>query len=351
MSDALPDAAKATIGGLVVGLLFGFMAQRSRFCLRSATLEFWHGSPGEKTAIWLLAFSTALLGTQYLLADGLLPADETRQLSNAGTLSGAIIGGLMFGCGMILARGCASRLLVLSATGNMRALITGLLLTVVAQASLTGALSPLREHLSSLWVIPAETRNMMLHLPNGIGLWMGAALLAAAAWLGVRHRISWLSWLGAIAVGSAVVLGWYFTAQLAANAWEPVGIESVSFTGPSANTLMSLITQPEPDLAFGTGLVPGVFLGSFLSAVLFREFKVQAFDHSTGMAKYLVGAGMMGFGGMLAGGCAVGAGVTGGALLSLTSWVALFSMWLSAGITDHVIAGRSTAGGMAEGRG
>jgi uncharacterized membrane protein YedE/YeeE len=45
----------------------------------------------------------------------------------------------------------------------------------------------------------------------------------------------------------------------------------------------------------------------------------------------------MGFGGMLAGGCAVGAGVTGGAVMALTAWVALFFMWLSAGITDRVL--------------
>ncbi len=45
----------------------------------------------------------------------------------------------------------------------------------------------------------------------------------------------------------------------------------------------------------------------------------------------------MGFGGMLAGGCAVGAGVTGGVMLAITAWVALFCMWLSAGITDWLV--------------
>ena len=45
----------------------------------------------------------------------------------------------------------------------------------------------------------------------------------------------------------------------------------------------------------------------------------------------------MGFGGMLAGGCAVGAGVTGGALLALTAWTALTAMWLAAGIADFLI--------------
>ena len=41
------------VGGLVIGLLFGFLAQRSRFCLRAAVLEFWGRSFGEKLSVWL----------------------------------------------------------------------------------------------------------------------------------------------------------------------------------------------------------------------------------------------------------------------------------------------------------
>jgi hypothetical protein len=44
----------------------------------------------------------------------------------------------MFGMGMILARGCSSRLLVLAAQGNLRALLSGLVFAVTAQSALTG---------------------------------------------------------------------------------------------------------------------------------------------------------------------------------------------------------------------
>jgi hypothetical protein len=40
---------------------------------------------------------------------------------------------------------------------------------------------------------------------------------------------------------------------------------------------------------------------------------------------------------MLAGGCAVGAGMTGGAIFALTSWLALAGMWVGAGITDRLV--------------
>jgi len=42
----------------------------------------------------------------------------------------------------------------------------------------------------------------------------------------------------------------------------------------------------------------------------------------------------MGFGGMLAGGCAVGAGISGAAVSTVTVWVTLSTMWAGAALTD-----------------
>jgi uncharacterized membrane protein YedE/YeeE len=61
------------------------------------------------------------------------------------------------------------------------------------------------------------------------------------------------------------------------------------------------------------------------------------------MRRYIAGAILMGFGAMLAGGCAVGAGVTGGAVFALTAWLTLASMWAGAGITDWALDRTSAA--------
>ena len=90
-------------------------------------------------------------------------------------------------------------------------------------------------------------------------------------------------------------------------------------------------------LNFGIGLVLGVFTGALAAALVSGEFAVQGFDDRLRMPRYLIGAGLMGFGGMLAGGCAVGAGVTGGSVFALTAWVALLAMWLSAGVTGWLL--------------
>ena len=106
-------------GGLLIGSIFGAFAQQSKFCLRAAAIEFAGGAIGQKTAVWLLVFTAAVFGTQLLDYSGSITASEARQIASPQSLSGALVGGLIFGTGMVLARGCSSRLLVLSATGNL----------------------------------------------------------------------------------------------------------------------------------------------------------------------------------------------------------------------------------------
>lgn len=330
-------AQASALIGLAVGLAFGIFAQQSRFCLRAACVEFWRGQTGKKSAVWLLAFGAALLGTQYFVSSGAIDTGQVRQLNNAGSMSGAIIGGLMFGSGMVLAGGCASRLLILAATGNMRTMVAGLVVTIVAQASLRGGLSPLREEISSWWVVDGNSRGFSYWLPAYGGIILGAALLVLAVWFARKHKLS--KWLGVAAVitGFTVALGWLLTSWQASNSFDIVSVKSISFTGSSADTLMGMINEPNIPFSFDVGLVPGVFVGSLLAALVTREFKWQKFTQDSGFTRFFVGAALMGFGGMLAGGCAVGAGVTGGSMLVITAWVALLCMWLGAGITDWLV--------------
>jgi len=343
--NGIGDAEKAAIGGLLVGLLFGACAERSRFCLRSACLEFWQGRLGPSVGIWLFTFGTALALVQLLILTGELRTAGVRQLDALGTLSGAVIGGLLFGAGMVLARGCASRLLVLSATGNIRALLAGLVVTLVAQASLTGVLAPLRESLSGLWLVAPAVRDLGAWLPTGTGMAAGLAILALAVVVAWRQRIGPATALFAAGVGAAVALGWWFTARLAAVAFDPVAVTSVTFTGPSADTLMALMATSDVIPSFGLGMVPGVFAGSLAASLLGGSFEIKSFDAASGTVRYLAGAALMGFGGMLAGGCAVGAGITGGSMLSLTAWVALLAMWVGGGLADRMLALAGRTGG------
>jgi uncharacterized membrane protein YedE/YeeE len=344
--DRFGDGAVLMMAGALVGVVFGLAAQHSRFCLRSATVEVAEGHLGSALAIWLIAFSSAVFCVQGAIAAGLLDVSEARQLAATGSISGAIIGGLMFGVGMILARGCASRLLVLSATGNLRALMAGLILTLVAQASLRGALAPTREGLAGLWVIEGgESRSMLAQfgLTSPIMAIAAGVVLIIALLLGMKSSLKVTRMIAAIFVGGAVGLGWVLTYAISLTSFEVVPISSVTFTGPSTDTLMGLVNTTELPLGFGIGLVPGVFLGAGLMALATRELKIERFGPDTPMERYLIGAFLMGFGSMLAGGCAVGAGMSGGAIFAITAWVAVFCMWLGAMITHRLMQPKAAA--------
>ena len=262
-----------------------------------------------------------------------------------GSWSGAIIGGLIFGAGMVLARGCSGRLLVLAATGNLRSVVSGLIFAVVAQMSLAGHLAPLRDYLAGLW-ITSGGRNLdllaALGLPDWSGLALGVGCAVFALGLSLQNRIGAARLIFASGVGFAVALGWGLTSTLAQVAFDPVQIESVTFTGPSARMLMFFLDRASV-LEFDVGLVAGVFGGAMGAAALAGEMRIQAFDGAVTMRKAMIGAALMGFGGMLAGGCAIGAGVTGGSIFAGTAWLALFSMWVGAVLTDLLVDQRSVA--------
>lgn len=334
------DSTVLALGGLVIGGLFGFFAQRSKFCLRAAVIEFWHRKFGEKLSVWLLAFSAAVVAVQLLILTHGLDVSTARQLASRGSLSGALMGGLLFGVGMILTRGCASRLLVLSANGNLRALLSGLIFAVTAQASLSGALAPLRNTISAWWTVEGGASRDLLAL-TGVGPWGGLIFglfwLVAALYFSIRSGWGLWKWVGGIGTGLAVAAGWAFTYGISANSFEAVQVQGLTFSGPSAEWLMRVLAAPAPAIGFDFGLLPGVFLGSFLGAWIGKDLKLEGFTDGYGMRRYIAGAVLMGFGSMLAGGCAVGAGMTGGAIFALTAWLTLVGMWVGAGVTDRLI--------------
>ena len=85
----------------------------------------------------------------------------------------------------------------------------------------------------------------------------------------------------------------------------------------------------------------GVFVGGWAAAALALP-RVAASERLSvarhAAERYLAGAVLMGFGAMLAGGCAVGAGVSGGAVASTTALLAVFAMWIGAMATVRIQA-------------
>ena len=172
---------------------------------------------------------------------------------------------------------------------------------------------------------------------HGGAMLFGAVWLAAAVYWTRRQRVPVWGWAGAIGVGLTIAAAWWATYAIGQASLDPHPIQALSFTGPSSEVLTRVLFVTAKPPTFDLGLVPGVFLGSFIAAALFGELKLEGFGGGASMRRYMVGAVAMGFGGMLAGGCAVGAGLSGAAVFTITSWVTLCSMWAAAALTDRLL--------------
>ena len=335
--ETFGDHAVLATGGALIGLIFGFFAQRSKFCARAAVIECCDGSGGSRLGVWLIGFAVAILAVQGLVWADFLKPEASRHLGAPGSISGAVVGGLMFGMGMIMTRGCASRLLILSANGNLRALLSGLVFAVTVQASISGLLAPARQWFTGLWMVEGGPERNLLHFTGAwMGLAVGLALGAIGLWrlrADTQDNSQTWNWAG-VFVGVSIALGWGFTQLVASVSFEPVPVQSLSFSSPSAEWLMrTLSTATAPSFGFDAGLLPGVFAGSLIAGVLFGDFKFEGFQTENKLGHYLTGAILMGFGAVMAGGCTVGSGITGGAIFSNTAWLTLVSIIAGAGLT------------------
>ncbi len=212
---------------------------------------------------------------------------------------------------------------------------------VTAQATLAGSLAPLREAVAAWWTVEGgATRHVLEQLGGGAldGLVLGGVWLVVAVIFSLRSGNHPWMWVGGIGTGVAVALAWWFSHAVANASFDPVQIQGLTFSGPSAEWLMRVLASPTRPFGFDAGMLPGVFVGSAMGAWVGREFRIDGFRDGYSMARYIAGAMLMGFGSMLAGGCAVGAGMTGGAIFALTAWLALAGMWIGGGLASRWLA-------------
>ncbi|MVO15822.1 YeeE/YedE family protein [Parasedimentitalea huanghaiensis] len=317
---------------LGLGLLFGALAQLTRFCFRRSLV----GQDRRQAAgVWALALAVAVIGTQAAVAREWISFDSHRLLASDLPVLAIVLGGLMFGAGMILTRGCVSRLMVLSGSGNLRAALVILVFAVVAHATLKGVLAPVRVALGSV-TLDLGTTTSLAALPGGALIWSGVLAIAALG-LALRSGNRPLALIGAAVIGLLVPVGWIGTGFVLFDEFDPIAMESLSFTSPTAETLFFGIASSAIPAGFGTGLVGGVLLGALAAALLSGSFQWQSFESPRQTARYLSGAALMGLGGVLAGGCTVGAGLAGIPTLSVAAGLALVSIAVGGVATNLLI--------------
>lgn len=324
--------------GLLLGAIFGIAAQISKFCLRRAVAGD-EGERGSAAAVWITGLAAAILGFEIADAAGFVSLQDHRFALPYVPAAAIVLGGLAFGAGMVLSRGCVSRLTVLSATGNLRAVFVLAAFAIAAHATLKGVLAPVRTTIGALNInMPVGSLS---EIPFALpALATAAALLAIFLIRQSNARASHIA-LGAL-IGLVTVAGWVATSTLLFDEFDPLPVQSAAFTLPWSESLFWVIASSAIPAAFGVGFIGGVLGGSFLSAATRGELRLQSFTSPGETLRYLAGGALMGVGGVLAGGCTVGAGLSGSATGSLAALFALASIVVGAAAASRVT--RSTQG-------
>jgi uncharacterized membrane protein YedE/YeeE len=234
----------------------------------------------------------------------------------------------------------------LGATGNLRAVTALLIFAVVAHATLKGVLSPLRTATGDIGPT-LDAVSLSDSFGNILPFAFISAITAAIIW---RSGSSLLSLLGGAAIGGLVVAGWVGTGFILYDDFDPIAFESLAFTSPWTDSIFWTLASTSVSAKFGVGLVGGVIAGAFLSAAAAGRLSWQSFEGPAHFGRFAAGASLMGFGSVLAGGCTIGAGLSGIPSLSIVPITALLAIGLGAVITHRLVdATPSTYGSDAQG--
>ncbi|MBA97665.1 YeeE/YedE thiosulfate transporter family protein [Sulfitobacter sp.] len=316
--NVTPQQASVLLA-VLVGLLFGVFGQITRFCFRRSLV----GEDRVSAAgVWLTALAFAVAGTQASIAAGWITFDDHRFMSAELPYLAIAVGGLMFGAGMILTRGCVSRLTVLAGTGNLRALLVLVVFAVVAHATIKGVFAPFRVALGAV-TADLGSAISLANWPGGSWFWTAVIVLAALGYAARSGNRAGMLVMAAV-IGLLVPLAWVGTGFILFDEFDPIAMESLSFTAPSSDALFWVIANSAIPAGFGVGLLGGVLAGAALASLTFGGFAWQSFETPAQTGRYLTGAALMGVGGVLAGGCTLGAGLSGVPTLSVAAIYAIF---------------------------
>ena len=349
------QAQLAVLGGLMIGVVFGGVAQATGFCSSGAVLDVVQSRDGRRLRAWLLAMAVAILSTQLLLAFDAVDVRKSMYLRPSLNVAGVVLGGLLFGVGLILAQGCAARNLVRLGGGNLRGLVVVLVFSVAAYATMRGVLGPGRvalEDLTRVEIRPAgvpETLAGVLGLDPGLTRWivaLGAAGgLAMLCFASAGFRSSPRNLIAGLAMGLLVTAGWYVIGALAQDDFNPTPPASLTFVAPLGDSLQYVMLFTGMKANFGIALIGGVILGAFLTAMARRRFEIEGFGNQRDFLRQLAGAALMGVGGVLAMGCTIGQGLTGLSTLSIGSVLASLSIGAGAFLAARLAAPQRHAEG------
>jgi uncharacterized membrane protein YedE/YeeE len=348
--DVHAIATRVLWAAFALSMAFGAISQRTHFCTMGAVADIVNMGDWTRMRMWVLAMAVAMLGFNLMVALGWLDAGDSIYASPRLRWLSALVGGLLFGFGMVLGSGCGSRTLVRVGGGSLKSLVVFVLMGLAAFATLKGITAVAR-----VSTVDAVAVNVPAgqDLPSLLSAATGLTKEALALALGSALASVMLLWvlmrpqgrsadvlLAGLGIGAVVAGVWWVSGRLGHVAEDPNTLqeafvatnsqrmESLTFVAPLAYTLDWLMFYSDRSKVLTIGIVStfGVVAGSALYALATRAFHWEGFRSAEDTANHLVGALLMGVGGVTALGCTIGQGLSGLSTLAIGSFIALASI-------------------------
>jgi uncharacterized protein len=353
----MTEADVAAIQSLVawasfaIAAVIGFTMSRSNFCTMGAVADIVNMQDWTRMRLWLAAIGFAVLGTQALAWAGLVDPGASFYTSSRVSWLSYIVGGALFGFGMVLASGCGSKTLLRVGGGNLKSLVVLVTMGLFAYMTLRGVFAVARtasvdlvyfelpggQDLPRLLAAGDEALRRTLHLVLGAAV--GLALLAFA--LASREfRAHRGNFFAAAIIGLGIAAIWYVSGQIGFVEEDPRTLEprylatnsgrmeALSFVAPVAFTLDLLMFWSDQSkvVTIGIAAVLGMIVGASTDALLTRRFRWEGFRNAEDTANHMLGGALMGIGGVTALGCTIGQGLSGLSTLAVGSMIAFLAI-------------------------
>ncbi|SFC37897.1 hypothetical protein SAMN05216344_115106 [Polaromonas sp. OV174] len=333
--------------GFILSMIFGAITQRTHFCTMGAVSDIVNMGDWTRMRMWGMAIGVAMIGFFGMAAAGLIDPSKTLYASSRFIWLSALVGGAMFGFGMVLASGCGSKTLVRIGGGSLKSLVVFAVMGIAAFATLKGITAVVRVATVDKVAIDFTTNAT---LPNWLAGALGIAPATAGLGLALLIGLGLIVWalcgqdfrridnlLAGLGVGAVVAAMWWVSGRMGYVLEHPETLqeafvatnsgrsEALSFVSPVAYTLdwLMFFSDKSKVLTLGIVSVFGVVAGSAVYSLCSRSFRWEGFRDAQDTANHLIGAALMGVGGVCAMGCTVGQGLSGISTLSVTSFVAL----------------------------
>jgi uncharacterized membrane protein YedE/YeeE len=351
MNDLTPEqisslGSQALLITLFITTILGIIMQKTSFCTLGAVSDGILMEDWSRMRQWCLAIGIAILGVALMSHLGWIDVSKSFYTGNRVLYLSTVIGSTLFGIGMVLASGCGSKTLIRIGGGNLKSIVVFIVLGLVAYMTMRGFLGIMKANtidkvslslstnqdlpsiLSASFGIAKESLHSILALIIG-GAFIGFAVLKKSFW-------NTENLLAGIGVGVGITAIWWVSGHYAHLIEDPNTLqeaflvtnsgrmESLSFVAPYAFALdwMMFTSDKSKVLTIGIVAVIGMILGSAISSILSKNFRWESFRGVEDTANHLVGAALMGFGGVTAVGCTVGQGLSGLSTLALNSFIA-----------------------------